>query len=106
MRKKIAQYDSGDPAVGWINFLTQFNYATLAKTSNFTVAYELEEFKFKNILVDYPKEWMKLMESKQILIENKKKFVQKCLSCDRYTHNVIDCPRIHFIRKDVLSMVA
>ena len=27
------------------------------------------------------------------------------MSCDRYTHNAIDCPRIHFIRKDTLSMV-
>lgn len=42
---------------------------------------------------------------KQLLIESKKKYVQKCLSCDRYTHNVIDCPRIHFIRRDVTSMV-
>ena len=45
------------------------------------------------------------MEIKQLLIENKKKYVQICLSCGRYTHNVIDCPRIHFIRREVCSII-
>jgi len=44
------------------------------------------------------------MEMKQLLIESKKKYVHKCMSCDRYTHNVINCPRIHYIRRDVVSM--
>ena len=68
MRKKIGRYDSSDSAVGWINFLTQFKYSTLAKTSEFTVAYELEETKFRNVLVDSLKDWLKFMESKQLLI--------------------------------------
>lgn len=37
-------------------------------------------------------------------MENRKKYVQKCLSCDRYSHNAIDCPRIHFIRRDLMSI--
>jgi hypothetical protein len=32
-------------------------------------------------------------------IEKKKKFLSKCLSCGRYTHNVLDCPRIHLVKK-------
>jgi len=35
------------------------------------------------------------------MIEKDRKYVPKCLSCDRYTHNVINCPRIHFVRKDI-----
>jgi hypothetical protein len=32
------------------------------------------------------------------------KFIHKCISCDRYSHNVINCPRIHFIRKDIMKL--
>lgn len=27
-------------------------------------------------------------------------FYNKCISCGRFTHNVINCPRIHFVKKD------
>jgi hypothetical protein len=37
------------------------------------------------------------MEMKQKFIEKKKEFLNKCVACDRFTHNVIACPRIHFI---------
>lgn len=30
--------------------------------------------------------------------------MHKCISCDRYTHNVINCPRIHFIRSDIKKL--
>ena len=37
--KKIASYDPNDSAIGWSNFLTQRKYTTVARASEFTVAY-------------------------------------------------------------------
>ena len=37
---------------------------------------------------------------KHRMIEKHKLFENKCVSCGRYTHNVIDCPRIHLVKKD------
>ena len=42
LEKKIVKYASEDSTVGWFNFLTQNKYTTLAKTSKFTIAYELD----------------------------------------------------------------
>lgn len=44
------------------------------------------------------------MQIKQETIEKNRKFIHKCISCDRYTHNVINCPRIHFVRKDIVKL--
>lgn len=69
LEKKIARYDSSsDSAVGWMNFLTQNKYSTLAKTSEFTVAYELDENKFRSTLSTSTKDWYKFMEMKQLLV--------------------------------------
>ncbi len=38
---------------------------------------------------------------KDSMILKNRKYTNKCLSCDRYTHNVVNCPRIHFIRKNI-----
>lgn len=38
------------------------------------------------------------------MIYKNRRFVNKCISCDRYTHNVIHCPRIHFVRKDIKKL--
>lgn len=39
------------------------------------------------------------------MIEKRKKYNSKCVSCDRYTHNVMNCPRIHFIKKEGSKIV-
>jgi len=39
------------------------------------------------------------------MIEKNKKHDSKCLSCHRYRHNVIDCPRIHFVKKDIRKLI-
>ena len=39
------------------------------------------------------------------MIEKHKLFENKCVSCGRYTHNVIDCPRIHLIKNDAYKIV-
>lgn len=38
------------------------------------------------------------------MILKNRKYTNKCLSCDRYTHNVINCPRIHFVRKNIKKL--
>lgn len=38
------------------------------------------------------------------MIEKNRKFVPKCISCDTMTHNVVNCSRIHFVRKDVKKL--
>lgn len=65
----------------------------------------MEYNKFMATLHESPKEWHKLLGIKHLLIESKKKYLQKCLSCDRYSHNVMECPRIHYIHRNVVSMV-
>ena len=105
LNKKIAHYDQQDSVVGWIRFLTQAKYSTRAKTTKLTVAYELDDHSFQNVLQEFPADRYKFLGLKQLLLEQKKKHLQKCLSCDRYTHNVIECPRIHYVRKNVTSLV-
>jgi len=41
---------------------------------------------------------------KDSMILKNRKYTNKCLSCDRYTHNVINCPRIHFVRKNIQKL--
>ena len=105
LRKKIAHFEESGQAVGWINFLTQKKYNTTAKASKFTVSYELEESKFNFVMQENSKDWYKILGLKQTMIENRRQYIQKCLSCDRYTHNAIDCPRIHLIRKDPMLLM-
>ena len=39
------------------------------------------------------------------MIEKNKPFENKCISCGRYTHNVINCPRIHLVKKEGYKIV-
>jgi hypothetical protein len=39
LRKKVAVFNEKDSTVGWINFLTEAAYRTIAKTTVFTVGY-------------------------------------------------------------------
>lgn len=50
LRKKVSIYDEGERMIGWINFVTENIYKTLAKVNIFTIAYELDEADFHNIL--------------------------------------------------------
>lgn len=106
LRKKISTYDQKDSTVGWINFLTQSAYQTLAKAKNFAIAYELEEEGFMELIRTDTSEYHRLLEMRQLMTEKGRKLVPKCLSCDRYTHNVVHCPRIHFVRKDIRKLVS
>lgn len=45
------------------------------------------------------------MHLKDQMIHKNRKFIHKCISCDRYTHNAINCPRIHFIHKDIKILI-
>ena len=45
------------------------------------------------------------MKHQMIEKSKNKYFEKKCISCGRYTHNVIDCDRIHLVKKS-LSKVA
>ena len=42
---------------------------------------------------------------KHRMLEKNKKFENKCISCKRYTHNAIDCPRIHLVKKDAFKII-
>ena len=44
-------------------------------------------------------------ELKQTLIENKREYINKCLSCKRFTHNVMECPRIHLKPRGILKIL-
>lgn len=50
MSKVISFYNEKEPTIGWINFLTKIAFKTIAKATNFTLAYELEEEGFMNII--------------------------------------------------------
>jgi len=89
LKKKVSHFEEPGYAISWINFLLQKKYTTTAKACKFTVAYELEEPKFAAVFQEDPKEWHKILGLKQLMIENRREYVQKCLSCDRYTHNAI-----------------
>jgi hypothetical protein len=100
----ITLYNEKDSIVGWINVLTQSCYKTLCKAKIFTIAYELEESGFISTLKDDVREYHRFLHMKQMMIEKNRKYEHKCISCDRYTHNVINCPRIHFVRKDIKKL--
>jgi hypothetical protein len=76
----------------------------MAKVKVFTVGHEIEEASFMQVLKENERDYHKFLELKQKMIEKGRKFTPKCISCDRYTHNVINCPRIHFVRKDIKKL--
>lgn len=43
---------------------------------------------------------------KQNMLEKKRMFEAKCVSCGRYTHNAINCPRIHLVKKEGYKIIA
>lgn len=49
-------------------------------------------------------DYFKFMHIKHTMIEKNRKYMPKCISCDRYTHNAINCPRIHFTRSDIKKL--
>lgn len=104
MRKLVTTYDEKEPTVGWINFLTQNCYKTLAKAKLFTIAYELEEGSFLGVLREDVKEYHRFLHMKHTLTQKNRQYINKCISCDRYTHSVVDCPRIHFVRRDAKKL--
>lgn len=103
--KKIAVYDDSERVLGWTNYISTNKYSSLAKTNTFTIAYEIEDDDFTKVIRENPHDYHRLMEMRQKMIEKNRKFLNKCLSCDRYTHNVLSCPRIHFIPKDAVKII-
>lgn len=72
----------------------------------FTIVYELEEDGFMATLGEDQRQYYKFMHMRQEMTDKNRKFIHKCISCDRYSHNVINCPRIHFIRRDIKKLAA
>jgi hypothetical protein len=80
-------------------------YKTMTKTTNFTIAHEITERAFMDCLASDIGEYHKYLEMKQRFIEKNKHYENKCISCGRYTHNAINCPRIHIVKKDAFKIV-
>ena len=76
----------------------------MTKASKFTIAYELEQEGFLSAMREDRGDYFKFMHMKHTMIGKNRKYMHKCISCDRYTHNVINCPRIHFIRSDINNL--
>ena len=45
-------------------------------------------------------EYNHYLEMRHRMVEKNNLFSNKCISCGRYTHNVMNCPRIHLVKKD------
>lgn len=61
----------------------------MARTKTFTLSYEIKKEDFYRILKESEIDYNKMQELKQTLIENKREYINKCLSCKRFTHNVM-----------------
>lgn len=77
----------------------------MARAKTFTLSYEIKQEDFYKILKESELDYNKMHELKQTLIEKKREFINKCLSCKRFTHNVMECPRIHLKPRGILKIL-
>lgn len=47
----------------------------------------------------------KFMELKHCLIEKDRKYENSCLGCGQLSHNIINCPRLHFIPRSAKKII-
>ena len=87
--------------IGWLNFISGKPHKTTAKAEDFCVAYELDRADFFSLLSENLNELnadrLKANEMRErILLSGSETYNKGCLACDRLSHNVTECPRIHF----------
>ena len=99
--KPLSVYDKKKNTIGWINFIKDSLYSSSVVSKCFCVVYKLKKEIFKKTLKRFTKDFFKKCEWKEKLIEKGKKYDNTCLGCGKVSHNVINCPRLHFIPKRI-----
>jgi hypothetical protein len=102
MQKKIiAKYDEEDNTIGWGNLITGYKYKSCTKASNYALLYEIDQADFISIISENPKDFSKFHEIREKILQKEISFKKDCFVCSRLTHNVVNCPKIHFIPKSM-----
>ena len=99
--KPLSIYNEENSTIGWINFITDQFYRSLAYSEGISVVYKLERKFFLEAVKKFKNDFLDLCELKEKLIEKKKIFENKCLGCEKLSHNVMNCPRLHFVPKKI-----
>jgi hypothetical protein len=97
--KPLTVFNKNNNSMGWINFLTGQSYSSWGWADSFTITYKLNRQVFLSKLRGFRSEFFKFHELKEYFIGKARQFEQSCLACSKMSHNVITCPKLHYIPK-------
>ena len=91
--------------MGWKNVVTGFKNKTCAKAENFAIVFQIDQEDFMNLIKRDHKDFTKISQIKEKMLQKPFSFKKGCLVCQKLTHNVVKCPKIHFIPNSIQNLI-